>query len=1268
MSNQKRDDIMSDTIRETSPKITPDSLRKINQVNKALYDSYTKRNFGRTDVFGSQYSGTVENFGFEMLLEARKLKMEKPSLEGVFEINNYKYYFDLQYSNMIETYAQQGMIEAVLRKDVFLPNKEYRIKFSNCKNVLVPRSEGWGQLHVDPTNPTNTSKVFKDKFIYTNTAPKLLIRDLSSGITSEIDLRLEAVSDSNVDYYFYNGFSTQKFIESYSGGELVTVPLTDTEAGLPFVWICEDIFISLPPINLTGNEPITNKPILSIGTDGQNDSHIYPIIYGVGSLPTQPDQGEWFLKAYSKLDGFMPGGSTNHSSKLSQIFYTFRPNGGNDIDYEITFEEEYIKISLSDKVEWNFVRNQINDPYHAEISLNGFISNGSDDDRTVLIPAFDIGFSDNYLFYPYEGLCEEAQSGIHVDILSDYSENSTPKKNGIIHSLGEFDGLPSYFKTFHGRVLHRSHVELYALRERLNRYTQTPMKKQTAALILDSAMPQKELQDLALDQEPAIIYQYNPDEYLYVTDPEKVVSKKNVVSEITFNDENTFGNSNIPAHRKKKRFIYHGNRTFSLGAIEYDPELETARVYYINNDSIKYVNNVTVDDEHKRAPRTLARICDIPTTYEQLMHIDNVAATYLFDRKYVRMGASFDIEDLDVLMNDRGLKIVQVPNNSGVNQWLYGYRDDLPTKQQLIDAGYCRTVNIRNSYIPITATNFNILAGGNGYDVDDTFYVLVGGKAYDGKVVRTTLAGNVQEVEITVDDDAMVSVYNVEGRHTPLKTVTVTSEMGDNLQIELEISEGDINSHTPKNMYEYAPDYLVTFKSDVFGNIFLYELQLDWTWKKICQVEGDEYIENWYDIHATVTPINRSFNDAFYKMIFAPSYRASDDIFFDPMSYIRESVKEDYEGARGHKGDDETADLSKYITGRNMPNTYYTLEMTDGADNGHFDLKTYEMLPVDNYSVTLPRFHRNNTVSYYNPTNRFLISESSLNGAQPTLFVYSPSHNKRIDSSAGENRRDTVIITSSHSTNYNDYGGDLMESSGVLKLNVYYYPEYEFPKEYDEKRTELSELNRNGLITYIRENFGSNAEPFLYEDTDYKYSYNELLDYIMDRYPIDAPEYIKSDLKVSGYAGDHTVNPLTGETIGRSITGGMIPLTSEMFESNVVADGVGVGSLPINIFIIDDVSFDGFDPSFRVHDDDGNDLSNTSVIIWRGNKYIFRDNNWITLAKAVMDGYYNPADKLFYYDQQYTQAITGDIDITYRDITTGQYYKWNGVSYVLISI
>lgn len=1256
---------MSNSTKESSPMITPDTLRKVNQMNQAFYETHTKKNYGRTDTWGSQYSGTIENFGSEALLESRKLLMEKPSLEGVFRTNGFKTFFNLQYSNMIETYDQQGMIEAVLKKDAFLSNKEYRIRFVDCEDVYITRSESWGALN------TNTpSNVYKNKFIHTKTAPILLIKDINSGVVDEVDLRLEIDEDFDVDYYFYNEFATQRFIDTYSDGILETCPITDNDSGLPFVWICEEIFRSLPPLNIDGIELIVGKPFLSIGTDGHNVSHIYPLIYGTESLPTQSTDGTWYLKAWSELDGFIEGGDNNHTSKISSISLSFISNEtGVETKYPVSFEEDYIKITLSDRVEWDIIRDSINEPYYARIELvDTFIQNTSTDTNNLILQAFDIGFSDNYYFNPYEGLCEGAESGIHIDISSDYSQNSVPKKNGIIHRLGEFDGLPSYLKSFHTENINRSHVVLYTIRDRLNRYTQNPTSKQTAALLIDSAMPQNELIDVSLSQEPAIVYKNDDGKFQYVTEKDKVVSMSNVVSEITFIDKNNFGNSRIPSNANKRKFIYHGNMTFSLNAVEFDKELETARVYYINNDSIMYRNNDSVNDG--RSPLTLARICDIPTSFEQLMHIENVSATYVFDPKYVRMYAGFDNIDLDYIMNQRRSKIVRTRSTTNVEQWIYDPRRGLPQKQELIDNGYYRTVNIYNTDIPITSENFNVLAGGTGYDVGDTFYCLVGGKAFDGVVTRTVLGGSVYSVEIDVSDDSTISYYNTTGTNTPLKTETVESLSGDgNLQLELVISQSDIEAHKPRtDSMLPPPEGLVAFMRDYFGNIFMYSLQNDWSWKEVCQVEGDEYRKNIYD---TDDILLRTFDNVYkHRILNSPSY-ASDQIFFNPSEFISEITVTDYPDARGHKGETDRDDLSQYIVAKNMPNTFYQLICTDDSDNGHFDLKMFQAQSPDGYKTTLPRYNINNTVEYYNPTNRLLPSFSELNIHQPTLFVYSPSHDYMIDNYIKPDMMnhiaDTLIVKSTHKTSYNDYGSNIVDSSGKLTSNVYYYPEYEFSDSYNRMREYLYGLSRYDLLSYIRNNMGSNSEPLKFENSDYKYSIQELVDYILNRYPMDGP-YIKDGLKVRGFVGDQIINPISGEIIGDSVTGGFISVTTDIFDASVNADGMNVMSTPENIFIIEDVSFPGFSNTFRVHDENGTDITSSSIIIWHGNKYIFYDDEWVQLAKSVVEGYYNINDKMFYHDQNYQNIIVPDIDLIYKDLPSGEVYKWDGSNYILINI
>jgi hypothetical protein len=171
----------------------------------------------------------------------------------------------------------------------------------------------------------------------------------------------------------------------------------------------------------------------------------------------------------------------------------------------------------------------------------------------------------------------------------------------------------------------------------------------------------------------------------------------------------------------------------------------------------------------------------------------------------------------------------------------------------------------------------------------------------------------------------------------------------------------------------------------------------------------------------------------------------------------------------------------------------------------------------------------------------------------------------------------------------------------------------------------------------------------------------------MDRYPLNGFE-VKDDLKPHNYAGDMVIDPQTNLPLGTPPTGAFVPLTAEVIETKVSVNGTKLESELANIFIIDDVTFQGFTSDFRVHDENGVDITSSSVIIWKGNKYIFRNDMWIQLAKRIVEGYLNPSDLMFYYDSAFSQIITPDADLIYQDITSGQYYKWNGSNYVLIII
>ena len=156
----------NENTKEFSTFVTPDSLRKILQLLKNFYAGYTKKNYGYEDINGSQYTGNIHNFGSELLLEARKILMNKPSLKQMFIQNTFDFYFNIQYSGLIDTYDQQSLLVATIEKDVLLSNKKYYIRFDNCDDKFILRSESWS----DPI-------VRRDHFVHTKTPPTLVIKN-----------------------------------------------------------------------------------------------------------------------------------------------------------------------------------------------------------------------------------------------------------------------------------------------------------------------------------------------------------------------------------------------------------------------------------------------------------------------------------------------------------------------------------------------------------------------------------------------------------------------------------------------------------------------------------------------------------------------------------------------------------------------------------------------------------------------------------------------------------------------------------------------------------------------------------------------------------------------------------------------------------------------------------------------------------------------------------------------------------------------------------
>ena len=109
------------------PITTPDTLRRVLHANKAFFDTHVKKNEGYVDTNGSVYNGTVENFGGELLLESRKLLLNKPSIDKIKVSSEFLQYFDIKYAGDVSTYEQQNLIICTLKEKVFTDNHTWQI-------------------------------------------------------------------------------------------------------------------------------------------------------------------------------------------------------------------------------------------------------------------------------------------------------------------------------------------------------------------------------------------------------------------------------------------------------------------------------------------------------------------------------------------------------------------------------------------------------------------------------------------------------------------------------------------------------------------------------------------------------------------------------------------------------------------------------------------------------------------------------------------------------------------------------------------------------------------------------------------------------------------------------------------------------------------------------------------------------------------------------------------------------------------------------------
>lgn len=1174
-----------------TPLSTPDTLRKTLKLLKRFYSGYTDRYMGYTDVNGYKYNGTVENFGSEVYLEARKLLMERPPIEMVFPGNTFNFYFDISYSELIGTYEQQNMFVATLKDNVLRSNCTYKIVFYDCEKRYILRSESWS----DPT-------VYHDTFIMTRTKPVLQIH------TPDGDEDIELMVSNDETYDIVYSFHLNKanydpdhpdtdLVESWDeeNGVLTLRELTFRDVNIPMIWIYSDAFNVLPDIGFVGNTDIHDHTLLTIGTDGHDKSHLYPLIYPdnyPGSF--DPEDGlTWYIKALPAEYASFANDSTygvNETSEVSKIIImrSSAPWDTPAIAVEISYDNSFVKILLGEGVHWHFHAPEqgdydydgatYNNRTYAYIELDDFANNTLE--YYACKAAFDITFDATYL-NPYEPDLGNVVSGVHMETCSDYSDNGVLKKNGFIHSLGDFDGLPPYYKLLRDRDEHRSHVEMYSIRDNNNDTSVKTMEKQTSAIILDSSIPQRDYQGILDSLNKVLVYNFGAEREWFTV--EESISKANALTSLVYIDQNTINDDKIPG-TNGPHFIYHGDRYFSCDLIALDPELQYARGMLISNDPITYENNAKTP--YKKPLRTIARICDIPTDYSHLIHIAGVAPTIIIDSRYIRQTASLNDLDKDRLWNVSENRWCTSSESLVSSLGVFDHYTNLDTSILLTDQStYTNKINL-NPTIPFSSCTVEVGHGGSGYNAADTFTFYIGGVLVTG-IVLTVNAGVVETISLDLDPLYIINMANLSSRISSFKTRTADGA-GDGLIVDIVVPPEIWDPLQIRNS-SIPYDDLFTLKFDEYGFLWFWKYNTDLgLWLENDQLTGPKIVYNQYDDIDTIKK------------------RSCGDVMLYNSLNVQNVLMTTETSRHKHTAISTISTLVPLDTlmsfaGPDYQSSYYTVDMfPDSMALNTYRINYWNFFDYTENKKLLPAYNQLNR-SFHSVRGDALQAYQDTSYNQPVMMYYNPTITDDIE--YGETCDTLWKIESREPKTYASVlGSGWIDEDGITTAPIYRYNEFKPSDGYLSIKDMLSQMNHESLIEYITDKYPDSYVLQLEGDSG-QLSDNELRMYIMDNFYND-PVYKCNDIYRVHVAGERVIDE-HGNPLGEVPSGDYVPLI-ETYSTDWKFNGTNITSDITFIFKLDEViDLTGF----VLKNDEGVDVSSHSLILMNKHFYYYTSNN-----------------------------------------------------------
>lgn len=295
-------------------------------------------------------------------------------------------------------------------------------------------------------------------------------------------------------------------------------------------------------------------------------------------------------------------------------------------------------------------------------------------------------------------------------------------------------------------------------------------------------------------------------------------------------------------------------------------EDEKGRIYVLSNDSIEYENNAKL--ENPKPARTLARICDIPTSVSQFINVEGIVPVSVVDNKYVRCETPFYEKDADRLYNVLGTRVI-VPTMVDSNHHPITDSDkqnndfifDNTIVNNLVKVNLLMPENDTRYYTNLSPTvdishlETFISDSGSMYREHDLGIIIVGGACYEYEITEATpivdnTGGAVISMSVMAHDiDNPVSLSNFDLRSDQLgyteSCLTVASNgEGSGLSVyfyidnlaEIQMKQDRIRENMIAFVNELDGLYLYTFypNSESQYGEYYYNDQVDWGrgWKK----------------------------------------------------------------------------------------------------------------------------------------------------------------------------------------------------------------------------------------------------------------------------------------------------------------------------------------------------------------------------------------------------------------------------------------------------